>query len=72
VDGDGRVLGGFSPGRPRTVGKTVVETPWAGRFSDYVDFDQARVPSRAEVAWMLPDGAFTYWRARVTHFKVLP
>jgi len=72
VDADGRVRGGFAPGRPRMVGKAVVETPWTGTFSDYVDFDQVRVPSRAEAAWVLPEGPFTYWRAKVTDFKVLP
>ena len=30
-----------------------------------------RVPRRAEVAWELPEGPFTYWRAEVTALEVV-
>jgi len=71
VDADGRVLGGTAPSRPRLVGKSVVETPWSGSFAEYRTFDGLRVPTLAEVSWHLPEGAFTYWRGRVTEFRVL-
>jgi hypothetical protein len=72
VDHDGRVLRCSAPDRPRLVGKEAVDTPWSGKMSDYAEFDGVLVPTRAEVAWTLPDGPFTYWRAKVTDFRVLP
>lgn len=30
-----------------------------------------RVPTSPEVTWHLPEGPFTYWRGRVTVFKVI-
>ena len=71
VGDDGRVLGCFAPGRPRLVGRKAVETAWAGKLSDHVDFDQVRVPTSAEAAWILAEGPFTYWKAKVTDFKLL-
>jgi hypothetical protein len=70
VGGDGSVLGASAASRPRLVGKTVVNTAWSGVFRDYRDFDGVRVPSTAEVTWHLPEGPFTYWRGRVTEFRL--
>lgn len=71
VDGDGRVLGVTAPSRPRLVGKDVVNTAWSGAFSDYQTFEGVRVPTSAEVTWLLPEGPFTYWRGRVTEFGLI-
>ena len=71
VDADRRVLGGTAPSRPRLVGKSVVDTRWSGCFAEYRTFDGLRVPTLAEVTWHLPEGPFTYWRGRVTEFRVL-
>jgi hypothetical protein len=71
VDDDGYVLGGFAPDRPRGTGKSVVETGWSGVFSNYRTFDGVRVPSTAEASWNLDEGPFTYWRGRVTEFRVI-
>lgn len=43
--------------------------PWTGRFRDYEDRNGVRVPLAAEVAWNLPDGDLTYWRARVERIE---
>lgn len=67
ADREGRVVGG-SAIRPRAEGKSTVETKWSGSFGDYRTFGRIRVPTSAEVAWLLPDGPFTYWRGRVTEF----
>jgi hypothetical protein len=53
------------------AGKAVVETAWSGSFGEYRLFDRMRVPTVAEVSWNLPEGPFTYWRGRVTDFRVL-
>lgn len=52
--------------RGRTVGGTVVPTPWQGRFWNYEIRDGMRVPLDGEVAWLLPEGAKPYWRGRIT------
>jgi uncharacterized protein DUF6544 len=71
VDPDGRVIGASAPDRPRAVGKTFVETPWSGLFSEWRFFDQVRVPVRAEVNWRLPEGPFCCWRAQIKEFRVI-
>jgi uncharacterized protein DUF6544 len=71
LDDEGRVLGGRAANRPRWVGKTVVETPWSGAFSEYKEFDGVRVPTRAEVGWDLPEGRFSYWRGEVVSFRII-
>lgn len=55
--------------RGRTVGGTVVPTPWQGRFWNYAIRDGMRVPLDGEVAWMLPEGAKPYWRGRITKLR---
>ena len=67
ADREGRIVGG-SAIRPRAEGKSTVETKWSGSFGDYRSFGRLRVPTSAEVAWLLPEGPFTYWRGRVTAF----
>ncbi|WP_431299706.1 DUF6920 family protein [Tabrizicola sp. BL-A-41-H6] len=52
--------------RGRTVGDTVVPTPWEGRWSGYERRDGMMVPMAGEVAWVLAEGEKPYWRGRVT------
>jgi hypothetical protein len=60
------VIRGASGIRPRLAGRTSIETPFAGRFGDYVERGGIRVPGTAEVSWELPEGPFVYWRGEVT------
>lgn len=69
---DGDVLGAAAPDRPRAEGGRAVPTPWRGTFSDHGELGGLRVPRRAEVAWELPGGPFTYWRAEVTALALIP
>jgi hypothetical protein len=64
VGREGRVVGG-SAIRPHAEGRTTVDTKWSGSFGDYRSFGRIRIPTSAEVAWLLPEGPFTYWRGRV-------
>jgi hypothetical protein len=68
ADREGRVVGG-SAIRPRAEGKSTVETKWSGSFGDYRTFGRIRIPTSAEVGWLLPEGPFTYWRGRVMEFQ---
>jgi hypothetical protein len=52
--------------RSRTVGGQVVSTPWQGRFWNYQQVEGMRVPFDGEVAWLLPDGPYPYWRGHIT------
>jgi hypothetical protein len=63
---DGLVESVRAEARGRTVGGQVVMTPWQGRWSDYREHGGMRVPFSGEVAWLLPQGAKTYWRATIT------
>jgi hypothetical protein len=63
---DAGLIRGASGIRPRLVGKTAIDTPFAGTFGDYVELGGIRVPSSGEVSWGLPEGPFTYWRGEVT------
>ena len=51
--------------RPRLAGRTSVDTPFVGRFGDYLELGKIRVPASAEVSWELPEGPFTYWRGEL-------
>jgi hypothetical protein len=78
VDGDVSVtmLVRFSAGGPidsvrvearaATVGKSVVMTPWEGRWSNWQVRDGMRVPLTAEAAWLWPGGRNPYWRGTIT------
>lgn len=51
--------------RYRDVNGTPVLTPWVGQHRDYVPADGMMIPTSGEVAWVLPDGRFPYWRGRL-------
>jgi hypothetical protein len=55
--------------RPRAEAGNA-RTPWIGEFRDYAELGGVRVPTRGEVRWELPEGAFTYWRGTVTSLEV--
>jgi hypothetical protein len=49
--------------RYRDVDGTMVLTPFEGEYFDYARRDGILVPTRAEVAWLTPEGRYPYWRA---------
>jgi hypothetical protein len=65
-DAAGDIGAASADARPRMVGKDTVETPFRGVFGEYREFGGVRLPTTAEVSWLLPDGPFTYFRVRVT------
>lgn len=62
-DEHGDVVTSFTESRSRG---TEGSFPWEGTFMDYEMLGGVRVPTRAEVAWHMPAGKFTYWRATIT------
>ena len=67
-DADGDLKGIEAEDRPYLVGGKSVPMRWIGRFRDYADFGSYRLPSYGEVAWVLPEGEFVYWRGRIIDF----
>ena len=65
-DDAGDVVAASAQDRPRSVGKSSIETPWIGEFSSYGVLGGVRVPTRAEVRWDLHEGPFVYFRGQVT------
>ena len=63
--GDGLIATVRADARGRTVGGIVVPTPWQGQFWNYAIREGIRVPLDGEAAWLLPEGAKPYWRARI-------
>ncbi len=49
--------------RPRQVGQGTLNTAWFGRASDYQTIGGRRLPTQAEVGWVLEDEEFIYWRS---------
>jgi hypothetical protein len=64
-DGQGLIESARAEARGRTVGKTIVMTPWEGRWSDYQERDGMQVPMTGDVAWLAPEGRKPYWRGTI-------
>jgi hypothetical protein len=50
--------------RAREVDGVTVESPWIGRFRDYVAVDGMMVPGWGEVGWVVDGEWQGYWRGR--------
>jgi len=62
----GEITGAYTPSRYREVKGSYETTPWEGRFTSYSQLGGMMIPTRGEVAWLLPAGRLPYWRGRVT------
>ncbi len=62
----GEIASVFTEGRYREIDGEYSLTPWAGQFRLYEERSDMRIPVEAEVAWQLPDGDFTYWKAQIS------
>ena len=69
-DSNGDITAASASARPRLVGKTSVPTPFRGTYGDYRVVGGVRLPSRAKVAWLPPEGPFTYFRGRLTSLAI--
>ncbi len=66
---DGLIDTVTAEGRGRTVGDTIVPTPWQVRFWNYAIRDGMRVPLDGEAAWVMPYGVKPYFRGRITQLS---
>lgn len=69
-DASGDIVAGSAEARPRAIGKQSVDTPFRGVYGDYREFDGVRLPTTAEVSWLLPHGPFPYFRSRLTDWSM--
>ena len=65
-DAAGLIESARAEARAATVGKTVVMTPWEGRWANYQARDGMQIPIDGEAAWLTPQGRRPYWRGSVT------
>lgn len=65
-DAEGNIVRAWTDARPHKEGGKVVPRPWGGVFSDYEVVGGVGMPTRAAVSWELPDGAFTWFRCKIT------
>ena len=69
----GLVVGGVvvavSAMRYRDVNGRGVFTPFEGRYDRFERREGVMIPSSAEVAWLLPEGRYGYWRGQPTDVR---
>jgi hypothetical protein len=68
VDDRGRVLRSRAL-RLRQAGKQFILTPWVGEFKGEMEAAGFGLPTRATVAWHLPEGKFEYWKGEVFDYR---
>jgi hypothetical protein len=59
--GSGELIG-MSAMRYRDVNGRGVLTPFEARYTSFARREGVMIPSSAEVAWLLPEGRYAYWR----------
>ena len=59
----------FTAERYREEHKRPVLRPWTGRWDDYREIDGFRIPMKAEAAYTLDSGQFSYFRGEVTQIE---
>lgn len=67
---DGLMTRVHAPARGRSIAGQNIPTPWEGRWFDYQRVEGMLVPTRGEVAWLLPVGDKPYWRGTVCALQV--
>jgi hypothetical protein len=70
LDDAGDLIGIEADDRPRQDGRVVTACPWFGRGGDYRTIGGRRIPTKAEVGWLLDGVEFIYWRGRVESWSV--
>jgi hypothetical protein len=62
-------LSRFTAERHRAVDGENVLTGFEGRYFSYIRWNGVMVPARGEVAWLLPEGRYPYWRGTVERIE---
>ena len=62
---DGLIDSVYSDGRYRDFDGAQIRVPWEGRFWNYEERNGMLIPLDGEVAWLLPEGRWPYWRGHI-------
>jgi len=62
----GDVIRASSPARPYDVPGGFAESPWHYTFSDHQDYNGVRIPAAAVATYEKEEGAWEYFRGRIT------
>jgi hypothetical protein len=65
LDQAGDIVQASSAARPYRQGNAWTLAGWTGTFARYRTLGGIRMPTRAEVSWLLPEGRFVYFQARI-------
>lgn len=71
VDASGRALR-TEARRQGRIGRRSFVAEWFGEFDDYREFAGMRLPARAQVSWLLPEGKMTYFQCEIVDAGTLP
>lgn len=55
--------------RYRAVNGELLLTSTEGSLGNYTHVDGMMIPTEGELAWLLPEGPYAYWRARLVHTR---
>ena len=75
-DDSGDIVEMQADARGRSEGMEVVPRPWRGSYSSYREIEGAfagetgfrRIPTKAEIGWLLDEGYFAYWRGQIATY----
>ena len=75
-DNSGDIIEMQADARGRSEGMEVVPRPWRGSYSGYRKIEGTfagetgfrRIPTKAEIGWVLDDGYFAYWRGQIATY----
>jgi hypothetical protein len=70
IDATGQVRGAHAT-RPGKIGKRSFVADWVGEFGVYEEIAGMRIPTAAEVHWMLPEGKLTYFKGEVVAARII-
>jgi len=62
---EGDIIGAKTTTRVRND----IPQPWEGKFYDFQQFGEIRIPSKGEVWWKTPEGQFVYWKGSITSIE---
>lgn len=66
---DGLIESVYVSDRERSVGESMIKTPWLGEFSDYKEIEGQLLPTRGMVSWLIDSKKFTYFSGTILDYQ---
>lgn len=61
----------YAPDRPRTVGQSLIPTPWRGYYSDYRMMAGRMIPAQGNASWIVDGVETTYAEFTITDWRLV-